>query len=194
MQFPLSKRMSNLHIKKSIGEHNEDVFNLVRDIYELEGYQFLKEDFLKYNNLRTLFTLYKDDNLLGTISLLKDKGEASLPLCSLYEDEINVLRQSNSSIYEVGNFVMDKRKIVNRFSQESLLGSKLLFKEVYEEAKTINAELLVIVVNPKHLTFYKLIGFTEFGPTKFYSFVNAPAVPLKFDLTSKVDENFFSRM
>ena len=58
-----------------------------------------------------------------------------------------------------------------------------------------NEKLAMKAIKDIGLTFYKLIGFTEFGPTKFYSFVNAPAVPLKFDLTSKVvDENFFSRM
>jgi hypothetical protein len=187
--------MRNLHIKKSIGEHNEEAFDLVRDIYEIEGYQFQKQDFLKYNDMRTLFTLHKNEELLGTISMLKDVGGMSLPLSSLYQDEVEALRQVYREIYEVGNFVIDSRKVLNRFSQESLLGSRLLFKEVYEEAKRIKAELLVIVINPKHLSFYKLIGFKEFGTTKFYPFVNAPAVPLKYEIAVDTSEaNFFSRI
>ncbi len=188
-----------LYVKKSTGMHDEHAYTLIKDIYKIQGYQFSKQDFLKCNELRTLFTLHtnkdKDGDLIGTISLMKDKGGQSLPLSSIYLDEIEDLRQVYTSIYEVGNFVIDSRKINNRFSQESLLASRLLFKEVYQEAINMEVELLVMVINPKHLSFYKLIGFKEFGPTKLYPSVNAPAIPIKFDLRSCVlESNFFSRI
>jgi hypothetical protein len=185
-----------LHIKKITKEHNQEAFDLIKSVYLLEGYSFSEDEFLKYNQSRTLFLLYENENLLGTISLIEDKTTLAVPLALLYNEELQHIRLDYLSIYEVANFAIDKRNTTDPMSKKFLLGSKLLLEEAYKEAKKLSADLLVIAINPKHIPFYKLIGFEEFGPIKLYPLVNAPAVALKFDVSSSDENNFlqcFSR-
>ncbi len=183
------------NIKKQEKSHNDDVFNLVRDIYLTEKYSFPKEDFIKYNSNRTLFTFYRNNDLIGTISLIAESEHCSLPLSSLYAQELGEVKKQNKKIFEVGNFVMDKRKIAHRFSKDSLLGTRMLFRAIYEEARTKKADALVVVVNPKHLSFYKILGFVQFGEQKHYEFVNNAAVPLILSLRNQnFTEGFLARI
>jgi hypothetical protein len=52
-----------------------------------------------------------------------------------------------------------------------------------------NATDLCIMVNPKHVDFYKLILlFEDLGPLQYYSKVSAPAVALRLDLDDVHDK------
>lgn len=184
-----------LQIQKNNQQYDDEVFSLIEEVYRLEKYSVEKRDFLKYSDQRIFFTLHKHEELIGTISLIECRGKDTLPLSALYAAELEGLLQKHPRVYEVGSFAIDKNKLMNRFSQESLQGTRLLFRAVYEEAKQRSADLLVIAINPKHLTFYTLIGFQKFGEQKFYPFVEAPAIPLFLNLKSgTVVESFLSRI
>lgn len=185
-----------LHIKTIIKEHNQEAFDLIKSVYLLEGYSFSENDFLKYNQSRILFLLYENEDLLGTISLIEDKTTLAVPLAALYDEELQRIRLEYVSIYEVANFAIDKRNTKDPIGKKFLLGSKLLLEEAYKEAKKRSVDMLVIAINPKHVPFYKLLGFEEFGPIKLYPLVNAPAVALKFEVSASDENNFlqcFSR-
>lgn len=183
-----------LQIQKNKNTDNE-VFELIHNIYSQEGYTTSFDDYMSYKSRRTTFTLILDEKLSGTLSLIECTGEETLPLSSLYRDELKELLVKYKKIYEVGSFAMDKQAFKNSFSKESLLGTRMLFKAVLDEAKSVKADLLVIVINPRHLTFYKLMGFQEFGDQKFYPVVHAPAIPLYLDLTSNsLRSSFFTKL
>lgn len=184
-----------LEIQKNSTQYIDAAYTLLEGVYQNEKYCIQKSDFVKYNNQRTFFTLHKYDELIGTISLIECQGKETLPLSSLYATELDGLLQQYSCVYEVGSFAIDKNKIGDRYGGESLKGARLLFKAVYEEAKRFGADLLVVAVNPKHLSFYTLIGFQKFGEQKMYPFVEAPAVPLFLTMKSgAMAEDFFSRV
>ena len=172
-----------------------DVFNLIHNVYALEGYTTSFDDFMSYKDRRTTFTLAQNEKLIGTLSLIECTGEETLPLSSLYQDELGQLLTKYKKVYEVGSFAMDKQAFKNSFSKESLQGTRMLFKAILDEAKSVGADILVIVINPKHLTFYKLMGFQEFGEQKFYPVVHAPAIPLYLDLTTtSLRSSFFTKV
>lgn len=184
-----------LQIQKNSTAYTDAAYSLIEEVYKEENYMIQKNDFVKYHNQRTFFTLHKYDELIGTISLIECKGKETLPLSSLYASELEGLLKTYSRVYEVGSFAINKKKFGDRVGSESLKGTQLLFRAVYEEAKRFGADLLVVAINPKHLSFYTLIGFQTFGEQKFYPFVEAAAVPLYLNLKSgAVAESFLSRV
>ena len=186
-----------LTIKKHSGIHHEDACSLIKRSYESSGYTFSRDDFMNFNIERTLFTLtHRDMGLVGTISLIKCLGKDTLPLSSIYGKELEALLKKYTKVYEVSGFAVDKDKIKKTPTKEAMLGTKILFKAVYAEAIEIDAELLLITISPKHSSFYKLLGFEEFGEPKLYPFVNTRAIAMKLNLGDKerVGRTFLSKI
>ncbi len=162
---------------------------LVTKVYEGEGY--IKEieassivSFFENENAFRFIALHKEI-MYGTVSLILSKNDDSLPMEELYKEEIIPLRQGGL-VAEVVQLAIDKDIVCSVMSaKESLFAQVPLFGKVFKEATEENVRYLCISVNPKHVRFYTMLGFTVFGKEKHYPKVSAPAVALYFDMKKK---------
>lgn len=175
--------MESKCIPQDSQEEREKVFAMITRNYATLGYVVDKDSFFAFEASRIMFGLYEGGVLLGSASLVLFSPSTKIPLYELFSEELQKLFDTHTCIAEVGSFVIDHtHQTVSRM--QSLAGTRLLFKSVYERAQQEGITLLVIAVNPKHVAFYTMIGFVQFGETKQYSFVQAEAVPLMLDITT----------
>lgn len=134
----------------------------------------------------TTFILRYQNGIIGTVSLVED-SEKGVPMDDLYTKEIDILRNRGLKIAEVSQFAMRKDTHVEYLSLDkkrpaSYLSVPLL-KLMVHYALRQGVDAFCIAVNPKHVMFYKFLGFEQFGEEKSYVSVNeAPAVALVLDL------------
>jgi hypothetical protein len=100
----------------------------------------------------------------------------------LYGKELDALRRRKRRLVELSSLATDKdARWHNVFMY---LNRAMVWYAMYR-----NATDLCIMVNPKHVDFYKLILlFDDLGPLQYYSKVSAPAVALRLDLDDVHDK------
>lgn len=146
-----------------------------------------------YSPATRTFTIRMGDLLLGTLSVIADSAEG-LPMQVIFSDELNALRREGKRIAEVGQFAIDKELLAEaqkRHSRDPIdrAIALSLFKLALHYGVRKEFDLFCIAVNPKHVAFYRWMGFETFGATKTYPSVeNAPAVPMKIDLGQLVED------
>lgn len=114
--------------------------------------------------------------VLSTISIVIDNKHFGLPLDALYHLELSRLRRQGRRLCEVCALAT---------SQKARWGNMFmpLFRLVFWHAVNNNMDDICIMVNPKHVPFYKaIIVFEDLGPEKLYPRVGAPAVALRINL------------
>nr|AAM97306.1 long-chain N-acyl amino acid synthase [uncultured bacterium CSLC2] len=150
---------------------------IVRTTYEAQGYA-IDESFATFleGPSATTFGLFNGEVLYGTISIIND-GAQGLPMDSIYAVELAAWRGEGKKLAEVVQFAMDHTLY------EAVAGAKpspfeaaSLFTMVLTYALETHIDYLCISINPKHDTFYSLLGFTQIGALKHYGTVNAPAI------------------
>jgi len=174
--------MANLSIAQSEAEL-KIAEALVRKTYLAMGYILAEDthnDISRYLGEPQTTTLQAtlETGLVGTISLIRD-SVAKLPIDSIYQSELDKLRQPNQLIAEVCQLAVDKNISVKETAVVTL---KLLAHVVFV-AQHCEVDTLVFAVNPKHCNFYKLIGCKQFGTEKKYPGANNhPAVAFHLDV------------
>jgi len=115
---------------------------------------------------------------VSTISGYLDTKKHGLPLDSIYNSELNKLRQQDKNLIEVGMFA-DRRTEITR-SMHALLD---LIRYATYFGVTQNHPNAVIGVHPHHAPFYaRGMGFNIIGPEKTYgSLQKAPVLLMHFD-------------
>ena len=176
-------------LEKISNSFHEKTFYFIKDIYKVSGYTFKKKDYIKYSKQRSIFNIYADGKIFGTIALIKEKDTLPLPIYKLYKQEIDLLKISYPKICEIGNFAIDKSS-KDALGVRALCGTKTLFNEVIFEANRESIDLILIVVNPKHVSFYELMGFERIGQDLYHKDVNAEAVGLKIQ-SEKIKSHYF---
>lgn len=164
----------------------ESVITLVTRVYAKSGYVDSDSSLqgitkFLYDATRTVSIMAsKGDLCVGTISVVID-GEGGLPMDSLYEHELQPLRQQERKIAEVCQFAIDKDSLkggetkITVFSENDL--ALQLFGLVLSYCEKKHIEFVVFAVNPKHKSFYEVIGARQIGGEKLYQSVrNAPAL------------------
>ncbi len=125
-----------------------------------------------------VFGAFINEQLYGTLSLVFD-DKRGLPMDSIYKDEIDVFRTKKYKLGEVVQFAVDKVILEEQLSPYEVSVSSLpLFGCLLSYAKKNDFDFLCITVNPKHVSFYTLIGFEKIGDIKYYASVDAPAVAM----------------
>jgi hypothetical protein len=116
------------------------------------------------------------EEVISTVSLIRDTEHFGLPMDSIYSDELNGLRKKGRSLSEAcGLATSGKFRWRNIFM--------FSFRKMYWHAINNGASDICIMVNPKHVAFYKTIFlFEELGPEKFYPRLGVPAVALRMNL------------
>lgn len=166
----------------------EQAFKIVHDAYLKSGY--LKEPHssgMAYSHFSLLPTtsvfIFKTyQTVITTMSFYKDTPTFSLPMDAVYKPELDELRAQGLRIAEVGALATPAQR---RWSNLVIYLSKALFSY----ASMINLDKVCIMVNPKHVRFYKEIFlFEELAGERMYASVGAPAVALYADVASYADK------
>lgn len=134
--------------------------------------------------------IFADKVMYGTLSLAFDGGDG-LPMDSIYKDEIDIFRLKKHKIGEVVQFALDQDIAKEHLSLlEAPVAAVPLFGYLLSYAKKNEFDYLCISVNPKHVSFYKLLGFEQFGDLKHYASVDAPAVALALKMENVTSDTF----
>ncbi len=181
--------MNGLAMKwaQTLDEHRK-AFALVHEEYLRAGYiQSPKPSRVLYNihNLlpsSDVLIIKSDENVISTLSLIRDVERFGLPMDSIYSDELNELRGSGRRLAEVcGLATSGKFRWRNFFM--------FTFREMYWHALNSGASDICIMVNPKHVSFYEtILLFEDLGPERFYPRLGVPAVALRMNLENHEEQ------
>jgi hypothetical protein len=157
-------------------------FALVHEEYLRAGYiQSPKSSGMLFNihNLlpsTNVLVMKCREEVISTVSLIRDTEHFGLPMDSIYPDELNALREKGRSLSEAcGLATSGKFRWRNIFM--------FSFRKMYWHAINNGASDICIMVNPKHVAFYKTIFlFEDLGAEKFYPRLGVPAVALRMNL------------
>lgn len=114
--------------------------------------------------------------VICTLTQIFDSKVFGLPMDDLYHEELNTLRNTNRKLVELSALATPREaRWRNVFMY---LCQAMYWYAIYQDVND-----LCIMVNPKHVDFYKTIFlFEDLGPEKYYPNVGAPAVALRLNL------------
>ena len=114
--------------------------------------------------------------VISTLTQIFDTPLFGLPMDALYKDELDPLRAQGRKITELSALATPKEV---RWCNLMVFLSRTMF----EYSRMNGVDDICIMVNPKHVNFYKtMFLFEDFGPERFYPGVGAPAVALRIDM------------
>lgn len=174
----------------------ESAAGIVYKKYKAEGYLHEEGEssnvissFLRKDSSDT-FGVFAGGEMYGTLSLIFDTKNG-LPMDSIYKNEVDTLREKKYVLGEIVQFALDKELASKHLSRlEVPMSSLPLFGYLLSQAEKNKIDHLCISVNPKHVSFYSLIGFETFGEVKHYESVDAPAVAMVFSMSNLHSESF----
>lgn len=166
----------------------EQAFSLVYNEYREEGYIRDSDRSGLHFNIHhilpeTVVFVFKSYlKVISTLTLIFDSETFGLPMDVLYGKELDALRRRKRRLVELSSLATaEDARWHNVFMY---LNRAMVWYAMYR-----NATDLCIMVNPKHVDFYKLILlFDDLGPLQYYSKVSAPAVALRLDLDDVHDK------
>ncbi len=116
--------------------------------------------------------------VISTLTQIFDSELFGLPMDSLYRAQLDELRAQGRRISELSALATPREV---RWCNLMVFLCRMMFE--YSRMKKIDD--ICIMVNPKHVSFYKtLFLFEDFGPERFYGAVGAPAVALRINMDS----------
>ena len=117
-----------------------------------------------------------ESKVVATLTQVTDTKTHGLPMDRIYCAELNALRRKGRKIAELCALVTSSNlRWKNLFMQMSRI--------IYQHALCSGIDDFCIMVNPKHVGFYKLIFlFEPLGSEKHYPALGVPAVALRADL------------
>ena len=181
----------------SISE-KEKASAIVNKKYREEGYVRDEQDTISkiasyiVEENSVIFGAFVGNEIFGTLAFVFDE-ERGLPMEAIYKEEVNILRGKGFKVGEVVQFAVDQDIAKKHLSSvEVQLAAVPLFGRLLSYAKKKNFDYLCISVNPKHVSFYSLIGFEKIGELKHYASVDAPAVAMSFSL-KEIDNTDFGK-
>jgi len=173
-------RSGHYHIKEvSTRKELLEVFDLVRESYINSGY-IQKDKGLDVINFCHLFVpttkilinVYKK-KIISTATFFIDTTFFGLPSDNIYPDKYKQLREEDRKLVEGGLLAGDQGRPLLH-----------LMSNFFQAAKEIAADDILLVVNPKHVHFYKnMLYFEIFGKVKKCPRANnAPGVLVRFNI------------
>jgi hypothetical protein len=150
----------------------EAAFRLVRENYLDSGYDNPSQKLFRFTPYHalpdtTVFVAKCDGQVVATFTLVPDARPLGLPLESLYQEEVDTLRQEKRRIAEVTSLAVDdltQREFVQVFTT--------MIRMIIQYHLFHGGDTWVITVNPRHRAFYcKTIGFVSLGPCRSYEAV-----------------------
>ncbi|MEE9338426.1 MAG: hypothetical protein V3U87_10120 [Methylococcaceae bacterium] len=165
----------------------EQAFCLLHEVYVQEGYTNRHRSRMRLSKYNfhpetTVFIGKKGDKVIITCTLFPDSTFLGLPMDSLYQTELDLLRNQNKKIAEIGALATHSDYRTSN-STLPLLLNKITMTYAIHNLKMDN---MVITVNPKHSFFYtSILLFKQIGSLKSCHHVNGePAIAYSLDLNS----------
>lgn len=182
----------NIKIAETYDELSQS-FSMVYTEYRSCGY-IRKEHpselhFSLYNLLpeTCVFIFRSYTTVISSLTQIFDSPEFGLPMDALYKGQLDDLRKKGRKITELSALVSPKEV---RWCNLMIYLSRIMF----EYSMTAHVDDICIMVNPKHVKFYKtMFLFEDFGEEYFYEPVGAPAVALRINMDNileKIEENY----
>lgn len=114
--------------------------------------------------------------VISTLTQIFDTPLFGLPMDALYKEELDSLRAQGRKITELSALATPRE---TRWCNLMVFLSRTMF----EYSRVNSVDDICIMVNPKHVNFYKtMFLFEDFGPERFYSGVSAPAIALRMNM------------
>lgn len=169
-----TQKLFKIRLADSSGHRTAASF-LVKRRYAWRGYEVDGVD-ERHPNRITLSACDHEETTVATISVGLDSG-AGLFVDALYRDDVDRLRASGGRVCEFTKLAIDA-------SVQSKPVLAALFHIAYIYARLLKrCTDLFVEVNPRHVTFYRrMLGFDEWGSTRYDKRVDAEAVLLRLDL------------
>lgn len=124
--------------------------------------------------------------VISTLTQIFDSDIFGLPMDVLYKHELDTLRAKGRKITELSALATPREV---RWCNLMVFLSRTMFE--YSRMNKVND--ICIMVNPKHVSFYKtMFLFEDFGPERFYAGVGAPAVALRIDMDN-IEQNLLEK-
>ena len=171
-------------------EDLEAAYKLVYREYIRRGYCAPNPAEIHYSFYCTLpktrtFILERRGVVVATISFLPD-SPCGLPMDSSFSNHISPFRDSGRKLSEVGLLSLDSQVFSPRqFSladTEKLSALFRIIRIMFDHARAVDTDDLVIVVNPKNTVIYDYLKFDRLGEQDTYGGANgAQAVALRMD-------------
>lgn len=120
--------------------------------------------------------------VISTLTQIFDSEHFGLPMDVLYRPELDALRAKSRKITEISALATPR---------EVRGGNMMVFlsKTIFEYSRLTGVDDICIMVNPKHVNFYKTMYlFEDFGPERFLEGVGAPAVALRINMDTIEDK------
>lgn len=157
-------------------------FCLVHDEYVKAGYLELSSCVPMHFTIHsllpqtTIFLFREYLRAISTVTQVMDSSLFGLPMDALYKGEVDQLRAQRRKVAEISALATHSG---NRWEYLFIYLSRAILR--YSKHLGIND--LCIMVNPKHVAFYKTIFlFEDLGGERYYPEVDAPAVALRLNL------------
>lgn len=177
-----------IKISETLDEYRQS-FNIVYKEYDNVGYIKNPHEFKLHYGVHSLlpttcvfvFKQYLD--VISTLTQVEDSELFGLPMDALYKDEIDKLRAQGRKVAEICSLATPA---------EGRWNNLLMFlgKAYFHYATQAGINDILIMVNPKHVSFYKAIFmFDDFAEERFYEPVDAPAVALRINY-----DNFWDKL
>lgn len=189
MGVPLIDKPKSAEFKIKIAntlEEREGVFRLGYKIYLEKGFihensnEWLVRNYDACKETVILIVQDSEKNIVGSVTLVFD-GDCKLPASKIFNDELKIVKACGHKIVEISRLIIHPDY---RNSKEILL---LLFNylEIYcHHGKNYTG--VIVQVNPRHKSFYKLLlNFEEIGTEKLSPYLNNAPTNLLFLPTSK---------
>jgi hypothetical protein len=162
----------------------EQAFSLVHEEYLRAGYLKAPTPSRVFFNVHNLLpssatlTIQSGQRVVATLSIVLDSERFGLPMDALYARELEGLRNRGRKVCELCTLA-----VAREFRPGRLILP--LFRVMYWYTVRNRMDDICIMVNPKHVPFYKtLLLFEDFGGEKMYPRLTAPAVCLRVNVNA----------
>lgn len=166
---------NNVSFKKAkTKEEYYSCFKLLHDIYVDCGYMEKNDQSSRiipnhYDPLTKVCMAYDEisSDVIFTGSIFIDY-KFGLPLDSLFNYELNELRNKGKRIAEIGCLASNKL-----YRKNNKLIPLYMNRFIFNECMKLNVDELIVGIHPKHVKIYEdLLLFKKIGYSKSYSYVN----------------------
>ena len=167
-------------------DHRHDAASLVDRMYSWRGYRCDRKSAASPDETRTIFQVRRADALIATLTLRMDSASGLLAE-GLYRDEVDLFRRMGGTLCELTGLAVAP-------GEDSPDVLKALFQAAYMVGhRHFGASDVFIEVNPRHVAYYRRIGFRAVGAMRMCPRVAAPAILMHLDLDDREQETLLKQ-
>lgn len=151
--------MSQITVRTAELEDLLMIAELKRDAYGVRGYCSRKRAQEQYLNMKNEFALMAeiDGKTVGTMSVIYAEGGRKLPSDEYFPIQTDEVRKTSGKIAYYGTFAVQS----GMWARGECSVGLALIREAIRRAKQEAINAKIIIVHPRHVSFYMALGFEE---------------------------------